>query len=405
MSRDLIIRLPRPGGARVPWSVIDRHSGETVASGLMVGDRPPLEGVTRALYLAPSSDLMSRTLTLPAKRDGEARQAAPFAIEDELAGPLDDTEIAVGPRRPDGSRIVHAADRGLIERWRRIAAAIDVRPAWLLPEAMALEAEAGDLVLADEDNDVVFVNRTGTGPAFGRIEAEPSALLFPALFSRLRPGTVAITPRIRLPGLPAGETPKTIHALPAIDFAVAASRLPDTDLRFLPALLGHRHSAATDWTGLAAPYRRAGVLALTAMVLFLGFNLGEGFYLRSQAASLDARAEAAFRNAFPDVTRVVNLDAQLRQRLASVSGGSGSDFLRLFAGFASLIEGDDAFAVEALRYDSASAALSVSATYPDFASFEALRDRAIEAGLIVEDQGARQDGLSVRGEFRVRLAR
>lgn len=405
MSRDLIIRLPRPGGSRVPWSVVDRASGEVVADGLLVGDRPPLDGVTRALYLAPSSDLLSRTVTLPAKRDSEARQAAPFAIEDDLAGPLEETEIAVGPRRTDGTRIVHAADRTLIERWRRIATAIDVRPAWLLPEAMGLEAEAGDLVLADEDNDVVFLNRTGSGPAFGRIEAEPSALLFPALFSRLRPETVSITPRIRLPGLPAGETPKTIHALPAVNFAIAASRLDDADLKFLPALLGNRHSAATDWAGLATPFRRAGVLAVAALVLFLGFNLGEGLYLRSQASSLDARAETAFRAAFPDVNRVVNLDAQLRQRLASVSGGSGSDFLRLAAGFAALIEGDDAFAVEALRYDAQSGALSVSATYPDFASFEALRDRALEAGLIVEDQGARQDGAIVRGEFRVRAAR
>lgn len=404
MSRDLVIRLPRPGGARVPWTVIDRASGEIVADGLLVGDRPPLHGVTRALYLAPSSDLFVRTLTLPAKRDSEARLAAPFAIEDDLAGPLEDTEIAVGPRRPDGSRLVHAADRQLAVRWQRIAASVDVRPAWLLPEAMVLDAETGDLVLADEDNDVVFLNRTGTGPVCGRIEAEPSSHLFPALFARMRPDTVSITPRIRLPGMPAVETPKTIHPLPAVDFAAAASRLGDSDLRHLPALLGNRHSAAIDWAGLAAPFRRAGAFAAAALLIFIGVMLGEGIYLRAQADSLDARAETVFRTAFPDVNRVVNLDAQLRQRLAAVSGGSGSDFLRLAAGFAGLIEGDDAFAVEALRYDAQSGALSVSATYPDFASFEALRDRALAAGLIVEDQGARQDGAVIRGEFRVRAA-
>lgn len=405
MNRDLIIRLPRPGGARVPWAVIDRESGETVASGQLVGDRPPIEGVTRALYVAPSSDLLVRTMTLPARSEGAARQAAPFAIEEELASPLEDTEITVGPKRPDGSRVVHAADRALVERWRRIASAIDVRPAWLLPEAMALEPEAGDLLLADEDNDVVFLNRTGTGPVCGRIEAAPSALLFPALFARLRPETVAITPRIKLPGLPSSETPKTIHALAPVDFAAAASRLGEAELKFLPALLGTRHSSQTDWGALAAPFRRAAVLALAAMLVFAGYSFGEGLYLRSEADRIDARAETAFREAFPDVTRVVNLDAQLRQRIGSVSGGGGSDFLALVSAFSRLIESDPALGVSSVRYDAASGAMSVSATYPDFASFEALRDRAGEAGLIIEDDGARQDGGQVRGEFRVRLAR
>lgn len=405
MSRDLIIRLPRPGGARVPWSVIDRASGEEVASGLIAGDRPPLDGVDRALYLAPSSDLLVRTLLLPARSEADARKAAPFAIEDELAGPLEETAIAVGPKRADGTRLVHAADRALTERWRRIAAAVDVRPAWLLPEAMALENEPGDLLLADEDNDVVFLNRTGTGPAVGRIEAAPSAVLFPALFARLRPDTVAITPRIRLPGLPAGEAPKAVHQLAPVDFAAAASRLADADLKYLPALLGERHSAATDWAALRAPFRRAGVMAAAALILLIGYLAGEGVYLRFQADTLDRRAEAAFREAFPDVTRVVNLDAQLRQRIAGVSGGGGSDFLALAAAFAGLIEGETGFGIEAMRYDATSAALSVSAAYPDFASFEALRDRALDAGLIVEDQGARQEGGQVRGEFLVRFTR
>ena len=404
MGRDLIVRLPRPGGSRVPWCVIDRESGEEIASGLVVGDRPPLEGVDRALYLAPSSDLLVRHLTPPARGDSEARQAAPFAIEEELGGALDDTEIAVGARRADGSRVVHAADKALVARWQRIASSIQVRPAWLLPEAMALEGEAGDLLLADEDNDVVFLNRTGTGPVCGRIEAEPSAILFPALLMHARPGRVAMTPRIRLPGLPADAAPKTLHAIAPVDFAQAASALSDAALKDLPALLGRHHSASTDWASLIAPFRRAGVLAAAALFLFIGFSLGEGLYLRAEADRIDRRAETAFREAFPDVTRVVNLEAQLRQRTGSAQGG-GSDFLALAAAFTRLLEDDSAFNVDALRYDAPSAALSVSATYPGFDSFEALRDRALTAGLLIEDEGARQDGAQVRGEFQVRFSR
>lgn len=404
MGRDLIVRLPRPGGSRVPWSVIDRGTGEEIAAGLLVGERPPLEGVDRALYLAPSSDLLVRNLILPARGDSEARQAAPFAIEEEIACSLEDTAIAVGRRRVDGSRWVHAADKALVERWQRIASSINVRPAWLLPEAMALESEAGDLLIADEDNDVIFLNRTGTGPVCGRIEAEPSAILFPELLTQLRPGSVAMTPRVRLPGLAAEAAPKTLHAMAPVDFARAARGLPDAVLRDLPALLGNRHSASTDWAALASPFRRAGVLAIAALVLFVGFSLAEGLYLRSEADRLDRRAETAFREAFPDVSRVVNLDAQLRQRVGTLQGG-GSDFLALTAAFAGLLEDGATLNIDALRYDAAAGALSVSATYPGFDSFEALRDRALSAGLLIEDEGARQDGAQVRGEFRVRFSR
>ena len=56
---------------------------------------------------------------LPSQTDKEARRAAPFAIEDELAVSIDDVHVAVGPAGdgPDAGRQIVATAKDQMQIW------------------------------------------------------------------------------------------------------------------------------------------------------------------------------------------------------------------------------------------------------------------------------------------------
>ncbi|MEE2565766.1 type II secretion system protein GspL [Hyphobacterium marinum] len=399
-AADLIVMLPRAGQTQVKWTFRDRASGEVLSRGDLGEAEPPRELAARAILIAPSTEILVRRLDLPVRHESEARRAAPFALEEELASGLEETRIAVGPRQPDGSRLAFAAAGSLVERWQTIAARVGVRPAVLVPDAWALSADAGELVVAESGRDLLFFNNTGTGPVCGRIEAGFAATVLPALLGQTRPERLAITPGVDLPSF--GDSAPQLSGLEPIDAGARIASLDPSVLRMLPALLGRQHAAATDWSGMIRPLRRVAALAAAALALFVAVSVGEGAYLRAQSDVIDVRAEDAFRAAFPDVERVVNLDAQLRQRAGAASGSEASVFLQLAGALSTTLADGGDIQVEALRFDGTRGELGVTATYPDFASFEALSRRAEANGLVIEDGGARQAGGVLTGDFIVR---
>lgn len=400
-AADLIVHLPRSGASRVAWEMIERETGALLHSGDL-GETSPFGGtIARVLYIAPASDILMRRVLLPTRHEGEARQAAPFALEEDIASDLAEAHVAIGPRDATGRRLTFAVSAELAERWAAIAARIAVRPAYLVPDAWHLSAEEGDLVLAGDRGDILFFNRGDTGPACGRIEAALADDVLPALIAAARPTRLAMTPELRLPSGPGLTLPDDILGIRFSDPVQAIRGLDEAALRALPELLGRSHSARPDWGSLARPFRRAAILASAAFILFCVLAGGEGVYLRSQADLIDAQAEADFRAAFPEVTRVVDVEAQLRQRLQGHSPQSSSDFLRLSGALSAAVAQGGQLRIESLRYDETGASLGVSAVYPDFASFEAFSRNARAMGLAVEDGGARQTGPVLAGEFTV----
>ena len=134
MSQDLILRLEEAG--RLHWSVIERASGRRLHDGVADGELAelpvPLDAVNRTLVLLPAQSVFLAEIDLPARGDRDAQQAAPFAIEDELAAGLDDTHVVPGPRQETGRRWVMAARRDQVEAWRARVDALAVRPVHVL---------------------------------------------------------------------------------------------------------------------------------------------------------------------------------------------------------------------------------------------------------------------------------
>ena len=140
MSQDLILRPDESG--RVVWLIVDRREGRRLRQGEAAAQESlvidGLDRVDRTLCVVPAETLFAARIRLPARTDREARQAAPFAIEEELAAPLSATCVGPGRRQADGSRWVFAVETAQMEDWRERLAPVAVRPLHVLPDALAV---------------------------------------------------------------------------------------------------------------------------------------------------------------------------------------------------------------------------------------------------------------------------
>ena len=395
MSHVLVIRVHRDG--LIAWSAIEPASGARLARGeLGEGEAIALPGqarITRTLCLLPSEDVFYGRVDLPARTEAEARQAAPFLIEDELAEPLDTLAVSVGPRSADGKRAVAAASRSLIESWRERVAALAVKPLFVMPDCAALSGHDADLVLFDRRDALLFHSRVSPGIACGgAVEPAMERVLTPVLIGEAQGRTVAASATLGLAG-------PTVRPVEHDDLDVLAARLDAAALKSMPPVFGAGLAHDFSWSETMARMRRPAAIAAALLLGFTALTLGEGVYYRAQRDVADQASVDLFRAAFPDAGVVRNPIAQLNNRMRAAGGGSDSAFLPLMAGLAEIAETVENVRIDAVRYDAARGGLSVSAVYSSFEDYEALRQAASERGFRIEDGGAQQTGAAISGDF------
>jgi len=405
MSQDLILRLDGQGALH--WSVIDRASGERRASGLFeageTADPPETGDVDRTLVLLPSEDVFLSTIDLPARGEREARQAAPYMIEEALASPLPVTAVEPGPRDEDGRRWVMAVDRETLDGWLARIAPLAVRPVHVLPDCVAAAQRDVALTLFDRGDSILWLYgaqaRKPGEPAGGAMDPGLFGKVISPLVEGAAGGPVAVSASLGLAG-------ENFRQVDRGELDLMASALPADFVAAMPALMGERFRTRFDWGGLLGPLKRPLALAAGLLVAFCALMAGEGVYYRLQAERFDEASVAEFRAAVPEVTRrVIPAEAErlLDARLAGLGGGEASPFLQLMAALAELTAENEAVRVDHVRYDQARSELSVSALYSDFADFDALSARADTLGIVLNDGGARESGSAIEGEFTVRL--
>lgn len=404
MSQDLVFLIHPDGSGQ--WSVMDRESHQRSDSGSFAADAV-LAAVTdadveRTLVLLPAERIHASRIELPARSEAEARQAAPFMIEDELASSLDETEVVIGPRDDRGKRWIYAVDKTYAEAvMARLSEAL-IRPVHILPDAQALADPDAALSLVDRRGDVLFWYADNVGSDLASIGGAVPPGIFPHIAASLvqasGEGQVSVSPSLGLMG-------ERFHNRAVGDADRLAAGLPDAMLRGLPALFGERWRSSFDWSDILRPLRTSAVLASGLLVGYCGLLLGEAFYFQHQADRFDDAAIAEYRFLNPQFTRATipaEVDRLLRNELRDLGGGDSSIFLQLSAALTELVAEDERVRIDSLRYDQTRDELRVSALFTEFADFDALTSRAQQMGLELEDGGVRESETGLQGEFVVR---
>lgn len=399
MTRDLFL-FPGEDGAPMSWALVP-SSGGRVRFGAGGDDAPP--NADRVVLVAPGADVASHIIDLPAKSERQARAAAPFAVEDEIAQSLDDVVVTLAARNGDARRrAVAVVARDRLEAWRTEARALGLEPADIIPDYALTPAPAGALGVLDL-GDRVLARAGQTGFA---VDAQHAAVVLGAF-------------------LDAHPDITQLHAWTDRDEALlppdAARRLErvieprprDEDLaRLLSAGLAAgaplRLDAQTRTGGLDVDWKRwrvTAVIAALALIGYLAMLSLETASLRQAAREARAEGEALVLEAFPDIGRVVNPRAQMAARLQTAGASGSLVFLDLSQLLAQSVEAAGGIEVESVRFDESRPELEAGLVYSAYADIESLRAAVEERGGVLEEGGARQSGGRIAGDVVLRRPR
>ena len=148
MPDRLLLRLAPDGG--LTWL---SHGAGTRAVAASAAGQPPaatIAGAGEIVALVPGEDVLLTTAKLGARNRAQLLQALPYAVEDQLLDAVEDLHFAASRGTADVIGVAVVAKKTL-RAWLERLAEAGVRPDVLVPDTLALAAEAGSSALMIED--------------------------------------------------------------------------------------------------------------------------------------------------------------------------------------------------------------------------------------------------------------
>jgi general secretion pathway protein L len=332
MNQSLVLRLADP----VSWVVTGSDGGRIgpIATGRLA-DAAPLAAERPLVVIAPGSSITLARPELPVKSGAKIAQVVPYAMEESLAGEVEQFHFAVGPTDEAGATLVAALRREELRGWLDALASAGLDPQAIVPDTLCVPDNPGKIV-AVIDAGQLLVRAPGALPV--ALDAEP------------------LTEAFTLAGLEGDDrhvqlyvsqqdwqhSREMIEALREVTGSLDLQLLPDGALPLMAAeavrpgmlsLLQGDFARRTGWRAEWQRWRIAALLAVAALVLHLGVRGYDLVRLNIEQQRLDAAIEQAARIALPDVERIEDARAQVERRLA---GGGAADPAGLLAQLAAV---------------------------------------------------------------------
>lgn len=364
-----------------------RGNGWRISDGLQGADA---NGRNVTVFLN-GFDVLGLSAVIPARNEAQARRAAPFAVEDDLADAVENSHVALAlPNKQDpvAPRLLNIASMGAL---KEISDDLSERG---LSEA---EIVAAHSVLPQQD---ILVEGPGLllGRLGGRSFAIDASIGRDVVVSLLEPHPEAViygkhlSQAINRPSRGAGAESREALLMQLIEWVETVG--PGINLRqgqFAP-------SRSIEFGGLKH-WRMVGILAAVAAIGWFGTLLVETQAMKDRTAGLDQLATEFARTGWPETNGDVQ---QVLALSASERGASAQSFPSLLDASAILydalaqIEGSE---LRTIRYDRLRGQMTASVAFESFADVDRLTAIVNTTGLRARSGDSRQSGSKVIGDL------
>lgn len=386
MAEIFVIRLN--DGEQVSWLPVDptgARSGSVEHGPMSVAAEKA--GDRRVVVLAPANRVLLTSVNLPIRNAAKLRQALPFALEEQVAEDLDKLHFSSGRRNPSGTVPAAIVRREDLEAWLGQLAEVGIEPSalyaehggmpssptasvWMLERDTCLARRPGEPPIAIEgdsvDDFLVFAD-----PRQDQRDAEQASHLtvylgvderrqYEAELESLRESLVSLDVKL----LPDGTLPH-----------LAAGAISGSGVNLLQGPFAPKTGIEKMWR----PWRSAAALLLVLVVITIGRQAIELSKLKRVDAELDAAIENVFREAMPDVQRIVNPRRQMETRLAAIRaarGGAEAPFLQSLEALSQAIGAAPGSSVVSLSFRTG--IMEVKLTAPSVDALDSIQ-RSVEA--------------------------
>lgn len=384
-------------------SALHTDGGEAPDDGALATTPSPFvvqgESPAGVFAVVPAVDVALHVVDLPVRSDAQARRAAPFAIEDDIAVDPAEVHVAVGSVSEHGQRVLAVASNHNMQGW--IASLpLSRTGATLIPEPIALAAATDTTVIVDLEATVITAFPDGSGFA---VEAD--------LFQRIG-GEVYVDREI---------VDLTVYS-DRPDVIVPQALPQNCEITRLPALSAEEYStlikagaSKSAFSLLQGPYTArmplsesfnawGSVLSVAAMALisYCLLLVSEAMFYSRAADDYAARTESVARQALPDVQRIVNPRTQVLARLNGLVGANQATFLQMSSAFYTALAEVPGSRLEALLYDASRGQISATISITAYQDIDTLRSSLSRRGLEFAEGASRTSGNRVVAEVMVR---
>lgn len=385
-AAQVLVRLTPDGAAE--WLALG--SDGRVLAGPQAG--LPAAGAERIDVLVPAEDVLLLRAPRVARQRRQLEQALPFAIEEQLAAPVETLHVAAADGDAGDQITVAVVAQARMEAWLATLRGAGLEPDRVLPESWLLPHAAGLATLVIEGERAVLRHEEA-GALAGHV------CELPAWLDLLQSG---------------GRLPRTLHAVaaPHVALPVRVDEREDlgAPLRWYAARLPHaggldllqgRHAARRGREGARRLWRWAAILAAFALIAGFAQLAVERAQLAARREAQRAEMEQLLRSALPNLGRVVDPKAQLSAEFARTGSGQGQGALPLLARIAPLMAGSGRYTIDAIEFRADT--LEITLRTADVAALDSLREAlAALPALQVEVTGANPGSGGIEGRLRIR---
>lgn len=338
MNQSLVLRLANP----VSWLIVGADGGRLgpVATGEFA-DAAPVARERQVVVIAPGSSVTLARPELPVPAGAKLAQVVPYAMEESLAGEVEQFHFAIGATDEDGSTQVAAVRREELRGWLDALAAAGIAPVAVVPDTLCLPENPGKTV-AVIDSGQLLVRAPGSLPV--ALDAEPltEAFALAGLEGEDRHVQLFVSQHDWQ------HSREMIEALREVTGSLDLQILPDGALPLLaagavrtgaPSLLQGEFSRRTGWRAEWQRWRVAAILAVAAFALHFGVRAYDLVSLHTEQRRLDTAIEQAARVAMPDVERIEDARVQVEQRLRGAGANDPNGLLTQLAAVGGALAG------------------------------------------------------------------
>jgi general secretion pathway protein L len=309
--------------------------------------------------------------------------------------------IAAGVRNSNGRIPVVAIAMEQMLQWQQQWQQVSIQPHYLVNEVLSLPWEEGQWSLLVEDNTAML--RSGQYEAFSFPRSQLPRML---QLAYARDGSsierlVVYDARNEDAAL---DLPKTVTAelhqhVVNEPLKLLAEGFSGNAINLLQGGFSRREQVEKLWR----PWRMTAVLLLAAVVLQIGMQGYRYWDLSNKDEQLYGEIVQVFRDAFPEVSNVVNPKVQMERKLAELQGTGRSGFIELMGKSGPVIASTENVQLQNLRYNRGS--LELELLLDNLQRLDTLKSRLQEKGVQVEvisastgeEQVASRIGLTVAG--------
>lgn len=352
----------------------------------------------RRFITVPTRHCLLMRVSVEAKNARDLNAAIPYALEDQLADPVEDLHFSYAPKSDDGQRAVIVCHRDVMQLWHDEFISVDGH---IIPDALALPIQPGGWTIVLGDDRALV--RTGKYTGF---ECQPDQL---ENLLRLSSNGLA--------------SPETIDCWSK----EGGSEMSFSESSLASLVQTHHFNSFEEWlqfagqpvedidlrTGMFSRGRKVisgpkawlPTLVLLAIALFLHVYLSitEISELTASTRALNQQSETLFNNAFPDVKKIVNMRVQAEQELKQLEAGvmeKGSNFIAVFTDSMSAVADLKGVALKGFNWQKETMQLQLTASSINLV--ELLKQRLQSKNYSVEILNAVNSKDGLRAQLRIK---